>query len=208
MKKYAVITGDITNFTSLPAPKRKVLIADFKKFLSQTNLKPENWQIFRGDSYQILNNKIPQAIEMGLMLVCWFKMHPFNEIANLNTRLAIGIGGITYLGSSLLESDGPAFHLSGRQFDKLQPSELVSVLTTDDNLNRPIAIILSFINVLMNKWKAKQTESVYYALQGLKQNEIAAKMEISQSGVSNHLKLANWPEVKKGLDYIAELIAQ
>lgn len=124
MEAKAVITGDIINFTKLSPAKRQKVIQDMEQLLHSWVGKKANAEVFRGDSYQALFNQVTEAIKRSIQLLCWFKKHPETTAKNqLGTRISIGIGEIAYQGKSVLNSDGEAFHLSGRNFDKMKPGE-------------------------------------------------------------------------------------
>ncbi|MGN6398564.1 MAG: hypothetical protein ACTHMI_23550 [Mucilaginibacter sp.] len=207
MKRYAVVTGDIINFTGLGAEKRQHLIAETEKLLKSWVDKPQYAEVFRGDSYQFLTGDIAAAIKRSVQLICWFKKHSAGGI-DLGSRISVGIGEIAYKGKSVLDSDGEAFHHSGRHFDKMTRGELLAITTTNLELNQQIEIILSFINLFISQWNVKQAEAIYLACEGYTQTSMAAVLKINQGAVNNRLKVARWKEVEKGINYIIQIVTQ
>lgn len=207
MKYFAVITGDIINFTRLSAEKRQHLIAETEKLLKSWVDKPGDAEVFRGDSYQFLMADVGEAIRKSVQLVCWFKKHSEAGI-DLSSRVSLGIGEIAYKGKSVLDSDGEAFHHSGRHFDKMNREEILAVTTANLEINEQIEIILSFINLFINQWNVKQAEAIYLACEGYTQTNMAEVLNINQGAVNNRLKVARWKEVEKGLNYIIQVVTK
>ncbi|WP_316838995.1 hypothetical protein [Pedobacter gandavensis] len=209
MKTKAVITGDIINFTKLSAAKRKELIEDTGKLLKTWIKAKENAEIFRGDSYQVLFENIQEAITKSIQLICWFKKHS-DEAAKiyLSTRISIGIGKVAYLGKNVLNSDGEAFHLSGRNFDTMKEEEFLTIHTNNELKNDGIKIILNFVNKYIEKWTKGQSEVIYLLLEGKTQKETAKILSLSQPSVNSRLKSAGWKEFEPSIKYIADLVQQ
>ncbi|WP_316752921.1 hypothetical protein [Pedobacter gandavensis] len=209
MKTQAVITGDIINFTKLSAIKRKQLIKDTDKLLKAWSKAQKNAEIFRGDSYQVLFEEVEEAITKSIQLVCWFKKHS-DEAAkiHLSTRISVGIGEVSYHGKNVLNSDGEAFHLSGRNFDTMKDDEFLSIHTNDELKNEGIKIILNFVNKYIHKWTKGQSEVIYLLLEGKTQQEIAIILSLSQPSVNSRLKSAGWKEFEPSIKYIADLVKQ
>ena len=206
MKTRAVITGDIINFTQLPAERRQALVEDTERLLRSWIKRKADAQIFRGDSYQVLFEEPSEALKRSLQLVCWFKKHSdeANKI-NLNTRVSIGVGTVAYEGKTVLNSDGEAFHLSGRKFDKMKDGEFLSVNTNDPEKNATLEIILNFVNKYINEWTLAQAEVIFLILENKTQQEIAEELSLSQPSVNSRLKLAGWKELEPAITYMAYL---
>src|SRR5689334_20102531 len=109
MKTYAVITGDIKNFTRLSADRRSKLIADTEPLMKTMVQKTTDAQVFRGDSYQLIIDDVTQVLKRCIQLICWFKINSGQyslagrqpksaDSVPLGTRLSIGIGEIAYEG--------------------------------------------------------------------------------------------------------------
>ena len=207
MEKYAVITGDIVNFTQLPDKVRLKLISETESLLKSWVNQANDAEIFRGDSFQLIIGDITTAIKKSIQLICWFKKHSDekNKIY-LSSRISVGIGAIAYKGKSVLDSDGEAFHLSGRNFDKMTYNEILSIKTANDDINEQIAIILTFANIVINQLTAAQAEVIYMAIDNYTQTRMAEELGIKQGAVISRLKLANWKTIHEGIHYITELI--
>jgi DNA-binding CsgD family transcriptional regulator len=207
MEKFAVLTGDIVNFTQLPDKERLKLISETEGLLKSWVNQPNDAEIFRGDSFQFIVGDIATAIKKGIQLICWFKKHSDekNKIY-LSSRISVGIGAIAYKGKSVLDSDGEAFHLSGRNFDKMTDKEIFSIKTANNDINEQIAIILTFANIVIGQLTAAQAEVIYMAIDNYTQTRMAEELGIKQGAVNSRLKLANWKTIHEGINYITELI--
>jgi hypothetical protein len=207
MENFAVITGDIINFTKLDSLKRQKLIRDTQQLLKSWVEKASDAQIFRGDSYQLIIGDINDAILKSIRLICWFKKHSdtVNNV-HLSCRISVGIGTVAYKGKTVLDSDGDAFHRSGRRFDKMSAGEILTIQTGNKEINRQVTIILNFINIFLNQWTPNQAEVVYLACEGYTQSKMAEKLNLDQAAVNRRLKAARWKEVEKGILYISQLV--
>jgi hypothetical protein len=206
MKTRAVITGDIINFTKLKPEKRQALIQETEALLNSWIKRSGDAQVFRGDSYQVLFEDISDALSRSLQLVCWFKKHSeASAKIRLNTRISIGVGTVAYTGKTVLNSDGEAFHLSGRKFDKMKPGEFLSLTTSDPGKNETIEVILNFVNKYINDWTLPQAAVIFLILEGKTQQEIAEVLSLSQPSVNSRLKLAGWKEMEPAIRYLTDL---
>ncbi|MES2457325.1 MAG: sigma factor-like helix-turn-helix DNA-binding protein [Bacteroidota bacterium] len=207
MKIQAVVTGDIIGFTKLAPAKRKKLIEDTSDLLKTWIKEKTNAEIFRGDSYQVLFEQAKESISRSVQLVCWFKKHSdeSNDI-HISTRISVGVGEVAYLGKNVLNSDGEAFHLSGRNFDTMKNEEFLSVHTGDSEKNEGIEIILNFVNKYLGNWTIAQAEVIFLLLEGKTQQEIAEQLNLTQPSVNSRLKSAGWKEFEPAITYMTKLV--
>ena len=207
--KYTVVTGDIANFTMVAVDKRADLIDRTSALFKSWVLHQEYAEIFRGDSFQLLFDNVAEALKRSLQIRCWFKSYAHDaENEGLDARLSIGIGEVAYFGRSVLDTDGEAFHLSGRAFDDMKASQnYFQVSTNDPQLNEQLSIILSLVNIIVGQWTKNQAEVIFLLLEGKTQQEMADELKIGQSAVNNRIKLARWKEIDKTMRYIASLIS-
>jgi len=206
--KYSVVTGDIANSTSIAADKRVELIEQVSALIKSWVAKPEDAEIFRGDSFQLLFDDVAEALKRSIQIRCWLKSYqdgPGN--APLDARLSIGIGDIAYFGKSVLDADGEAFHLSGRAFAEMKATQnFLQLSTNDQQLNKQLNIILNLANIIISQWTKNQAEVIFLLLEGKTQQEMADELKIAQSAVNNRIKLSRWKEIDKTMRYIASLM--
>lgn len=215
IKTYAVITGDITNFTRLAADRRSKLIAGTEQLMETMVGSPADAQIFRGDSYQLIQEDITRTLKSCIRLICWFKLNSDRSAkagenpktdagVQLGTRLSIGIGAIAYKGKTVLDSDGEAFHLSGRKFDELDKDDIIKLTTANKKNNEVFDILLLFMNTIIGGWTKNQAETIFLLLEkeDTTQKQIAQKLNMTQPAVAMSLRAAKWKEIEKGINFI------
>lgn len=205
MQQQAVITGDITAFTQLSPKRRQALIQETEQHLKSWLRPSEEVATFRGDSYQVLFDTPQRAIRKSIQLIAWFRKRKESK-QGLSTRISLGIGSISYRGENVLNSDGPAFHFSGRNFDLMEADTYLSIITADSKKNTDFEIILNFINRYINKWTRAQAEVIYLHLEGQNQKTIAQNLSITQPSVNSRLKSAGWREIEPALEYMIDRI--
>jgi hypothetical protein len=200
-----ILTGDITGFTRIEPEKREALIQSTKKVFAGWFAEGRA-EFSRGDSFQLMFDEIEPALKRCIQLRCWFKKsYTDKQKTVLDSRMAIGIGDISYFNDSVLDADGEAFHLSGRTFDKMSGSKL-KIVTADDKLNRQLDVITRLMDVIISDWTAGQAEVIFLLLENKTQQQMAAELKIAQSAVNNRIKLSKWKEIEKTLTYIASQI--
>jgi DNA-binding CsgD family transcriptional regulator len=106
----------------------------------------------------------------------------------------------------VLDSDGEAFHLSGRTFDKLEEDENLKIITSDLQKNEQLQVILNLAEVIIGNWTVNQAEVIYFLLDGKTQQQMADQLNVGQSAINNWIKLAKWKQIEKMNHYIASLV--
>jgi hypothetical protein len=216
MKIYAVVTGDIKNFTKLPSDRRSKLVVETEQLMKTMVKDSKDAQVFRGDSYQLIIEDITLVLKRCIQLICWFKLNsdrfsvgrrPKTDVSVLlGTRLSIGIGEVAYEGKNVLDSDGEAFHLSGRKFDELNKDDIIKVTTVNEKSNEVFDMLLMFMNSIIRSWTRTQAETIFLLLEkeDNTQEQIAKKLKMTQPAIAFSLRAARWKEVEKGINYISK----
>ena len=196
----AIITGDIINSENHPSSE---WIGMLKNYFNQFGESPMNWEIYRGDEFQLKvteKNALFTAIRMKSML---------KTIKGLDVRMGIGIGLETYIGTGVTESNGPAYQRSGRNFETLKESKVnLSIATGDAKNDRTLNLMLRLALDFMDDWSVVSAEIVTLVLDNphSSQKEVAQMLGIKQSAVSQRLKRARLDLVLEVLAYYKELI--
>jgi len=202
-----VVTGDITNFTSIRVDEKEDLINQTSRLIKSWVSRAEYAEIFRGDSFQLLFDDVSTTLYKSIQIRCWLKQHTEDQRTPLDARISIGFGKVDYFGTSVLDADGEAFHLSGRAFDEMKSThQYFQVSTPNPSLNEQLKVILSLANIMISQWTKNQAEVIFLLLNGKTQQEMADVLKIAQSAVNNRIKLARWKEIDKTIRYIASLI--
>ena len=189
-----ILTGDIIN--SRKATSKKWM-EDLKSIFQTIGKSPNDWEIYRGDEFQLEIKKIEDALLIAFQIKAFFKS------INLDVRMSLGFGDKTHKTRKITESNGSAFIRSGETFETLKKQKLNLAVnsgnaTFDEDLNLMLKLSLSF----MDNWLQQSAEFVLVAIQNptLSQEEIGVKLGINQAAVSRRQKRANY-ELVKELDF-------
>lgn len=198
----AIITGDIINSGNYPASEWMDLL---KEYLSRFGPSPMNWEIYRGDEFQLKvteKNALFTAVRIKAML---------KSIKGLDVRMGIGIGLETYIGKGVTESNGPAYQRSGRNFESLKERKVnLSIATGNATKDRTLNLMLQLALDFMDDWSVVSAEIVTLVLDhpNDSQKGIAKKLGIKQSAVSQRLKRARLDLVLDILAYYEDIITE
>lgn len=192
----AVITGDIISSRLLT--NQDLWLVPLKEMLSKWGSRPIDWEINRGDSFQIEISNVEEALYKALEIKALIKS--LNILENSKTkspidvRMAIGIGSKTYSGSSINESNGEAFIYSGEKFDSLKKENInLAIKSSWTDFDEDINLYLKLTSIFMDNWSISSAELVSLVLKypEAKQDEIGDLLGIQQSGVSRRWDRAN-----------------
>ena len=204
MRKSAVITGDIVNYTKLSSSDQKKLIQ-----IISTLAKPYKIEFYRGDGFQIYLKRPNESLKFLIKLRTAAKkithglMMPIADI-----RASIGIGNVSEPVRTLKTATGEAFVLSGRNFDEMIGSAQRLVIQSEIPSTQPaLKVITYFVDYLMERLTFKQAEVVFELLNGHSQKEVARILDKSQATISQHLQSAGWTEIEKLLDEFDRLVS-
>ncbi|WP_282124030.1 SatD family protein [Algibacter mikhailovii] len=189
----SIITGDIINSKeTLP----QAWLATLKLALNNFGNNPKQWEIYRGDSFQ-LEVPIQDALKAAFLIKAAIKQHK-----NLDVRLAIGIGKKTFSTPKITESNGSAFVNSGECFETLKKTTL-AIKSPYKSFDDQINIMLELAQLTTNYWTSTSANLVKTALEHpqLNQKALAKKLNKTQGNISQGLKRAGYDELSKLLDY-------
>ncbi|HEX9152659.1 MAG TPA: SatD family protein [Flavobacterium sp.] len=189
----AVITADIINSRKVSPD---IWFSLLKDTLQNIGAEYSTWEVYRGDSIQLITSPI-NALYLGILLKAVTK-----QIPNLDIRMAIGIGEITYRTEKVSSSNGPAFINSGEAFDALNKNTL-AIKSPWKDFDEVLNIMLDLATLTMNNWKPAMAEIFKKQLENpdFKQVEIAESLNKKQSNVSYSLKKAGYDEIMNCVAY-------
>jgi len=189
----AIITGDIINSTETTP---NVWLNALKQVLNQFGKEPRQWDIYRGDSFQ-LEVHPNEALKAAILIKTSLK-----QFKHIDARLAIGIGEKSYDSDKITESNGSAFVNSGQCFDQLKKTTL-AIQSPIAEFDSQINLMLELALLVMDYWKPTTSTILKYTLEHPNQNQevIAKQLQKSQSNISEGLKRGGYDELLKLLSY-------
>ena len=183
----AVITGDIINSRKQPPAEWLPLL---KEVLSNYGRNPREWEIFRGDSFQLI---VPtkKALHVAIHLKAGIK-----TIKDLDVRIAIGIGEQDHKAKKISESNGSAFVRSGEGFESLKKQNM-GIFTGNPEEDELLKLLLTLALLTMNSWSTTVAMAIKTALENPEksQTELAVLLGKSQSSLSEALKRGAFDEI-------------
>lgn len=194
----AILTGDIINSRE---GETKEWLKQLKKALNQYGKAPKQWEIFRGDSFQL-----SLSPENALLAASHIKAS-LKQIKGQDVRMAIGLGKEGHKAKKITESNGSAYVLSGECFDSLK-KQTIALRSTNPDWDEPINIMLSLALLTANNWSSTVAHIIRVMLENPEksQKEIAKLLKKSQSNLSEALKRGGFEEIMHLNRYFQEQI--
>jgi hypothetical protein len=196
----SVITGDIINSRGIDKPIR--WIKPLKAVLNKLGKEPRDWEIFRGDSFQLEIRDVHQVLMAAIRIKATIKC-----TKNLDVRMAIGIGEKKYRSQKITQANGEAFIYSGELFERLKKNTL-AIRSPWKEVDNQINLLLELALLTMDHWTPRSAEIVRLSMEipEATQKEIGKKLGITQGRVSERQKRAGYDEVMKMEQRFRELI--
>jgi len=199
----AVLTADLINSTTYDKKTLQQVIAVLKEEFEELNTREDAiFAIFRGDSFQGILKQPKDALHIALKLktsICKVQSTTQKKSSSpmADVRIAIGIGEAEYNENAIAESNGEAFHLSGKTLDTMKSeNKKISLKTANAEINGEFQVSLKFLDSLTDKWSIASAEVVYFLLKGLKEQQIANELHRSQAAIHLRKKAAGWEEIQ------------
>lgn len=185
----AVLTGDIINSRG---KNTENWLVELKAKLSIYGKTPKDWEIFRGDSFQLLVPK-ELALESALHIKSAIK-----QFEDLDVRIGIGVGEIDYESSKITESNGSAFVHSGESFDGLKKQNML-LKSGNVEIDEAINLMLALLLLTANRWTSTVSSLIKLAIEhpDWTQNDLAKYSHKSQGNISETLKRGGFEEIMK-----------
>ena len=177
-----ILTADIINSRKLSSKK---WMNDFKQLLNSFGKSPNDWEIYRGDEFQLEIKNPEDAFLIAFQIKAFFKS------INLDVRMSLGFGDKTYKTKKITESNGSAFIRSGELFETLKKQKInLAVNSGNPDFDEEFNLMLQLSMSFMDGWLQQSAEFVLVAIQNptLSQEEIGLKLGINQAAVSRRQK--------------------
>ncbi len=176
----AVIKGDIVSSRKVENSEKWLL--PLKGLFNEWGKSPGQWEVVWGDSFQLEVDRPEEALRKALRVKALIKKIVSDETNKslIDVRMAIGIGGKSYTGERITESNGEAF-----------------INSPWPDFDGEMNLFIRLASVFMDKWSVASAELVEVALKhpNYTQNEIGSRLGIKQNSVSGRWKRANIDEV-------------
>lgn len=178
-KIVAVITGDVVASRSMDAVQWMPVL---KQVLSELGRAPIDWDIYRGDAFQLLVEQPEQAFLMAMRIKAGFRSQK-----GLDIRMAIGIGTLETKTERVAESSGSAFISAGSLVDKLSGlNRTLGMSSPWPNFDQEMNVGMALASALMDRWLPNYAEAVAWYLRepNLTQKALGKKIGIAQNTLS------------------------
>jgi hypothetical protein len=182
----AIITGDIINSQKSDS---ELWLPKLKGLLQSWSNTPKNWEIYRGDEFQ-LKCSVDEVFHKALLIKSLLR-----SFENLDVRVAIGIGNEVFLSEKITESNGSAYLNSGRLLTDIKSQgKTFAIQTENEKVNQDLNILFKWAAIDFDNWTVATAEIIHQLLRNseLTQDELAKELNITQSSVSQRLKRANF----------------
>lgn len=196
----SIITGDIINSRKLPSV---AWIEGLKQLLNTLGKNPSEWEIYRGDEFQLEVKNPSEALHYAFLIKSYLKS------IKLDARISIGFGEKSYSASKISESNGSAFIRSGELFDTLKKQKNnLAINTGNPDFDKEMNLMLRLGLTFMDQWLAQSAEFVLTTLKNptLSQEEIGLLLNINQAAVSRRRTRAKFDLVLELESYFRKKI--
>ncbi|MBJ7881794.1 transcriptional regulator [Gelidibacter salicanalis] len=192
----SILTGDIIRSRSIK--DSEVWLSVLKDALIACAPKTTDWDIYRGDSFQLETPNIEESLKAAIYIKACVK-----TIKGLDVRIAIGIGKKTFKGKTVVESNGEAFQFSGETLEQLKKEKVnLKIKTANSQLDQELNLYFKLALTIMDHWSSNSAEIVKLHIEQphALQEELGKQLGINQNAVSSRQKRAH-------LDVIMQLEA-
>lgn len=198
----AIITGDIINSQK---SETELWLPKLKNLLGYWSATPENWEVYRGDEFQ-LKCSVDEVFRKALLIKSLIR-----TFENLDVRIAIGIGNEVFHSEKITESNGAAYVNSGRLLTEIKSQgKTLAIQTGNEKVNRDLNILFKWASIDFDNWTVATAEIIHQLLSNseLTQDDLAKELNITQSSVSQRIKRANYELLQETDEFFRKKIAE
>lgn len=199
----STITGDIVYSQSVEKPD--IWLNPLKELFLKFGDSPADWEIYRGDSFQ-LTVATKDAVRVAILIKSVIKKQKSKK---LDVRLAIGVGKEDVYANRVSEAYSEAFVYSGQLLDALKEKKIhLGIKSPWNDFDKEFNMMFKLALVIMNSWTGNSAEvaELLFSISGITQVEIAEKLGIAQSSVNDRIKRGAIYEIMEMEQYFRERI--
>ncbi|MEL6140371.1 MAG: transcriptional regulator [Bacteroidota bacterium] len=191
-KLVGIITGDVVNSREGDPDRWQ---HQLKSVLNKHGKRPSEWEIFRGDSFQV---EVVPAI--SLVTAIEIKAAIKEDEYLVDVRMALGIGRQEHKSDRITDSNGEAYTHSGHCFEELKKRRL-AIKTPWSDFDEEWNLYLRLASLTMDDWKPKTAIIFREALLHPQETqiELAKRLGKTQSTISESLSRAGYNEIESML---------
>lgn len=196
----AVITGDIINSRKGDVEN---WIHTLKATLNTYGSEPQNWEIYRGDSFQL-----SLAPEKALLAAIHIKS-TIKQTKTYDVRMAIGIGEEKYSSNKITVSNGSAYINSGECFETLKKHSL-AIKSGHVKLDESLNVMFKLSLLTTDNWSSVVSKVIKAAIEYPEKNQkdLAELLNRSQSNISEAFKRGGYEEIMNMNEFYVKNISQ
>ncbi len=186
----SILTGDVIKSRQSLSKKWLTLLKDA---LNQSGVSPKDWEIYRGDSFQLEIKDPAESLLKAIHIKAALK-----TMKNMDVRMSIGIGKVNYRAAKITESNGEAFINSGERFETLKKEKrTLAIKSPWESFDTEMNMAIRLASIAMDNWSMASAELVKLSIEENKisQQEIGIKLGIAQSTVSERQSRAYYNEI-------------
>jgi hypothetical protein len=186
----SIITGDIINSKKVDPEAWLIVLKDE---LGKIGTSPSQWEIFRGDGFQVEVRDPLEALIIAIKIKTAIK-----TIKKIDVRMAIGIGDKTHISDCITECNGTAFIYSGEKFDVLKKKKCnLDINSQWHDFNKEIGLYLKLGLVAMDKWSTSVAKTIKMAIDNPNDSQevLGEKLGIRQNTISENLNNGYYNEI-------------
>lgn len=196
----AIITGDIINSRKLAS---NIWMDGLKLLFNTLGKNPSDWEIYRGDEFQLEVKKPEEALLIAIHIKAYLKT------LKLDARMSIGFGEKNHSSNKISESNGSAFVYSGELFETLKKQKInLAINSNNETFNTEMNLMLRLSLTFIDSWLQQSAEFVLTTIENpaLSQEEIGIKLGINQAAVSRRRKRAHFDLMMEMENYFRKKI--
>lgn len=198
MQYYIIITGDIIHSRK---HESSAWLPQLEAALKQ---QTTDYDIFRGDSFQA-------EVPLDRVFHCVFYLKAvMRQIEEMDVRIGIGVGQVSFRNHTIKQSSGEAFFLSGKALDSLY-KESIEFISPWADLNENLNLLLTLSTRLLDQWTINMAETVQKMMEYPEKNQLEITQLLNrsnQSQVSRELNRANYPKLNEVIQYCTKELAR